>query len=213
VVAAAVAGIPIALRRGIAAWQHRRTRRLASWWDSFLRACDLSEESVLHQLEEHAEDPAFADVVGETAREVFEALDDAATVPLARLAKQYYGKKPPDWFSRGVSRMLREMSSEEIDTLRALASAAIAVQEGFDYEVVDLGARGGLLLEHQPINQNEHTVHVKIDPAPRGSHVFSLLVRNGLAEDHSGSRASFGGGRRCAAEPEMFRCLAALLTS
>jgi len=64
-----------------------------------LRACDLSEERVIEQLEEHADDPALADVVGETAREVFEALADAATVPLARLAKQYYGKKPPDWSS------------------------------------------------------------------------------------------------------------------
>ena len=206
-IAAAAVTLPKALRTGVAWWQERKRKRLVKWWEEFLRAAEMTEEQCAAILGSHANDPSFSDIIGETAREVFDSMVDEAAIPLAKLVKEYFGVHAPDWFSRGFSRMLQTFDRAEIAALKELVEQATSLPfKSESFILMDLGPDEGLLLEHH----QDGVLH-RIRPAPWGQRIFTALARNGLVEDRTGAHISFGGGRSCVAEVAVFRRIHALL--
>ncbi len=106
---------------------NRSRRRADSWWKELIRqlvaggagAADDVERQVAAKL---LDDETIQDVVAEGVRGAVDALDPSVLPALARVTAVYCAQgKRPDPFLREVVRLLRELSAEDLGSLRSLA--------------------------------------------------------------------------------------------
>lgn len=99
-----------------------RKSRATSWWQSVCESGWETPEEVQGILEANQEHAWARETVLESVRRLLEAVDDAAAAPLGSLAAEYVkSRTAPDWFFRGLARMLAELSRAELQELSALA--------------------------------------------------------------------------------------------
>ncbi len=115
-----IAGLVLgsAVKSGIGIW----TRRGERWWKSFVAAYPGRSEKEREQLlREGVKSEDRRQAVFACVRSLLDALDDAVAEPLGRLAAEYHvDDKAPDWFFRGMARMLADLSADELVSMRIM---------------------------------------------------------------------------------------------
>lgn len=85
---------------------------------------DADADAIDEVLQERARDPVVAEAIFEAVKRFFDAPSAEAAPTLGRLLGEYIrDKREADHVFRGVARLLADLSTDEIRTLRALAQA------------------------------------------------------------------------------------------
>jgi len=131
------------------AWNAKKAEA-ERWWAEFLRQIAEHEGVTVEEVEERvrsrADEPYVREAIFRSLRALLEAVDDAATVPLAQLVAHYHtSKQKPDAFFRGMARLLAELSGQEIVDLRRLVNWAVesTTSEVCTLVALDRDAKGG----------------------------------------------------------------------
>lgn len=86
---------------------------------------DADADAIDEVLQERARDPVVAEAIFEAVKRFFDAPSAEAAPALGRLLGEYIrDKREADHVFRGVARLLADLSTSEIRTLRAFATAA-----------------------------------------------------------------------------------------
>ncbi|HLM74024.1 MAG TPA: hypothetical protein VK459_15065 [Polyangiaceae bacterium] len=104
-----------------------RKERRRLWLDRALRT--KAGEQLQDAIRGELPDPRLVANIAESITAVDQAIADSAVPALAELLGQYQGPPPqPDWYFRGMNRVLRDVSEEEVHSLRALIAALASLR-------------------------------------------------------------------------------------
>lgn len=125
---ALVSLFPIAVMLATNRYFTDQKRRVDRWWKAVCERLGEDPEAVRNEAEARADDPETAKVIAQSARELLNALDDAVVPALAALTAEYIKeRKPADSFFRGFSRVLSEISANQLDILKTFVVNATAL--------------------------------------------------------------------------------------
>lgn len=168
------------------------------WWARILEDMAATEGTTVEEAEERlrarAEEPAVRDAIFRSLRALLDAVDDAATLPLARLVSDYQrSSTPPDPFFRGAARLLSELSAPELADLTRLVRWArqSCTAPKFTLVALDRDSSQGpneadwpivpwkvlIFITSGKLNEPDHSLSGLMDP----SRLLFLLQVNGLA--------------------------------
>ncbi|WP_437783302.1 hypothetical protein [Sorangium sp. So ce1097] len=104
-------------------WKELETTK---WWYGLLHGQgddETTPEEIAGLIDAHQEEPFVRETILRSVRALLDAVDPAAVSPLAVLAREYVGEqKTPDAFFRGTTRVLAELSGNELADLRKVVS-------------------------------------------------------------------------------------------
>ena len=133
------------------------------------------------------ENPKFRRVLVETVRAKLEALADEVTPALAMLMREYERTgREPDWFFRGLCRVLQDLSPEEFVELReflgALARALANDREATWLEVaaVEQQARVEVIIPLSGGSVNSYSTLTHLPVGPRTNRLLRLMAASGF---------------------------------
>jgi len=179
--------VGVAVRSGVAAWNRRGER----WWQGFLEAFGpASQEERERSLREGLKSENARQAVFVSVRSLLDALDDGVAEPLGRLAAEYYAQgKAADWFFRGLTRVLADLSATEYHAMRMMLTQFMEhaprdrklievhqTDQGFTIEKY-LEEPNGEIRRDDPI-----VLSSSISAATR---FFTLLKQNALGRDNA----------------------------
>lgn len=190
-VAAGRAGIPAAaaasfdiieLVRGLIEESSRRKVQELLDEAYFANAPDAGAAAHLRAV---LEEPKFRRVLVETVRAKLEALADEVTPALAMLMREYERTgKEPDWFFRGLCRVLQDLSREEFAELLAfLGTLARALANDRDaawvtVAAVDRNAKVVIPLPGGTVNSYSTLTHIEV--GPHTNRLLRLMAASGF---------------------------------
>ena len=113
----------LSLGRGL---HHLHTRRLPKFIDGTLRAFNGNRKKFQDVADERKADPAYHETMYRSFRSMMDALDADVVEALGMLNGQYLieGKKP-DWYFRGLGRLLSDLDSSEFDQLKRMLGGVV----------------------------------------------------------------------------------------
>jgi hypothetical protein len=154
------------------------------------------------------ERPDFRRVVIEAVQAKLNSVADEVTVPLAMLMREYERTElPPDWFFRGVCRVLQDLSADELSELRSLIDCMFRslANESIDRLLVTVGNGVRLDIVHDtPRDSISYLAEVPI--GARTTRLLTLMSANGL-----GIATTAGADLQWRVETDTLRRLRALL--
>lgn len=194
---AAVAGSAVTLlSTAKALWSDWMDARQEQWLRHLIEKVspddlkDIVENQIKH-------DPRKKSAILESLRALSQALDDAVIPALAALTAEYIrDDKAADGFFRGITRLLSDISAEELDSLRSLVRALMdADYKGPSLEVHYLPATPGysgeapdaVRLKLPGPSENGQPVYEALKArVPHGMRLFHLLKTYNIGRDNPG---------------------------
>lgn len=116
---------PSAVTLGIEVVARRQKAKVDVWWET-LRSGVKGDTpgDVREEIEDRIEEPHVHETVVESVRQVLDAHDPSVVPVIGKLSAEYYrAQRSPDGFFRGFSRMLADLSGEELRDFRRLMQA------------------------------------------------------------------------------------------
>jgi hypothetical protein len=119
-VAAAVALGPYVERRLSDLWEWRRRQLRLGYIAGYLEGTAMVDPAVVEaEIDALADDAKIREIVFDSLRVLDEARCNEVVLGMARLTRRYRSENlPPDWFSRGMRRLLIDLTSEGVAVLR-----------------------------------------------------------------------------------------------
>lgn len=169
------------------------TARAHSWWDRLWKSKWTRPEELRDIIEANKDKRWVLETITESVKRLLDSVDDAAAVPLGVLAAEYLGaQQRPDAFFRGFSRVVADLSADEINDLKAVLDV---LREPLQRDEVYLGivkSRSDLLVDTVFEQRADGVVAVLADdrePLARGAapssflRLANLLKVHGLAQE------------------------------
>ena len=184
-----VVGVAGVLKLAVGAISRRNERRSLKWWNALVKnSRGRSPVEVEEAIAARMDEPAVHETVAQSVRTMLEAVDEAVVPILGSLAAEYLGDgRKPDWFFRGLARVLCDLDEDELTGLRGLV-AALSEEPAEPERLMSLkiiGRRGrldvGLL--RTPGNPDPEKAYAWLGAVPHAMRIFYLLKINGLARD------------------------------
>lgn len=171
----------------VRAWVgNRRSRRLASWWESVVTASGSTPEATAERIRARLDEPAVGETILQAVRRLEDFVDDAAIPALGALTAEYLREdRKPDAFFRGTVRVLSDCDAVDIAALRYVVEVASG-RSGSDRALVVFGitidpqARP-FMRKGRDSSMNRHAYLDREGLDAR--RVIRLLENNGLADD------------------------------
>lgn len=167
-----------------------RNERFERWWGR------VRQRYAGESLHEHIRvNPKAKSAVLESVRSLERSVCDEVIPILGDVAADYLsGKEDADWFFRGLTRMLADLTSDELAELCRLTRGVTAATEhrepGEDADVFEKSDEPGVLLHARPGDSYPDFLHVGAD-FRFIQRLFYLLKHHGLGQDIKGG--TFGG--------------------
>lgn len=104
-----------------------RKHSVSAWWEAFTAPGDdepgVTREEIAGHIDAHKDEPHVRETILRGVRALFDAVADAAVIPLGVLAREYRrAQRRPDAYFRNAVGVLTSVSDEELEDLRALTS-------------------------------------------------------------------------------------------
>ena len=112
------------------AWNHKKAEADRLWGEFLRRVAAEDQHRSVSDVEEdirrRADEPQVRETIFRSVRALLDAVDDDATLPLARLMAEYHrNATKPDVFFRGAARLFAELSASEFNDLRRVVEWAL----------------------------------------------------------------------------------------
>jgi hypothetical protein len=185
-------------------WRERhRERRIREMLAGYLEGMPVEDEAYVEAtLQSLADDPTVREVLADAFRVIDEASASEAVLAMGRLVRSYQiERRPADWFSRGVRRLLSDISSDDYVALKELLALLADVQSTEDRAAVRLVERApGPLITIWYAAEELKGLPKKavVTNTENTKRALELLKRSSLARE-----GSSGGDRRTFGDPNM----------
>jgi hypothetical protein len=202
--AAAAVAAPVVWRGVEGLWRQQREDRRIRYLAEYLRGEPLDDPGVVEaQIDALSSDPKIRDIVFDSLRVLDDARCNAVVLAMARLTRKYKSEGwPPDVFSRGVRRLLADLTSdgvaalrEVLEVLKDLTAERDEIRLSYFYAtestlLVERFGLGGPLPVQAPVLSS---------PPEIVRHVLELLKTSGLARTAVTPNADATAGPVCLA--------------
>jgi hypothetical protein len=184
--------VPHVAKRLGAAWSDRREKRRTAFLFAYLEGCDVEDEELAEaELFALADDPNTRELVFDAFRVIDDAMIEQAVVVMGRLTRHYrVNAIRADWFSRGVRKIMVDVSAEDYAALKELLAALDDVHSDDDHAKVALPPNGTdttiTVAYNKGGTSNGWKTHQMRCSMPCAMRAFELLKSSMLAREASG---------------------------
>ena len=179
-------------------WQQRREKRRLLYLGEYLAGEPLDDEGRAEaELQALADDPRLRELVFDAFRVIDDTMAEEAVFVMGKLTRLYRARGlPADGFSRGVRRIMQDITTDDFAALREILTAVGGVDSPRDSVAIAFFPSKTphyISVMYQPESSEPHARHV-VEPKSSAEAVGRALelLKAGLLAQEGSSRASEG---------------------